>query len=215
MQQCWQHEPLKRPKFSELINLLPDLKPEQVQAVQDSTESGQLIYRQSDIITVLDKGSSNILWKGVLNNGKTGFFNPAHTIAYLGSNLPSNKPGEFTRGDGKNAFSSQRRKIRTDMISSPQGDLKHTGHVGLDGAYFGDISFLGKYPHLPRQIVTPYKPQEDATDNSSQISNQDARNIDMNIDMNRELARESRNIQQESQSIKLIVCLHTLYRFIS
>lgn len=29
------------------------------------------------------------------------------------------------------------------MISSPQGDLKHTGHVGLDGAYFGDVSFLG------------------------------------------------------------------------
>lgn len=181
MQQCWQHEPMKRPKFSELINLLPDLKPEQVQAVQDSAEIGQLTYRQGDVISVLDKGSSNTLWKGVLNNGKTGFFNPAHTIAYLGSNLPSNKPGEFTRGDGKNAFSSQRRKIRTDMISSPQGDLKHTGHVGLDGAYFGDISFLGgKYPHLPRQVVTPYKPQEDATDNSSQILNQDGRSVDSN-----------------------------------
>ncbi|XP_077257608.1 activated Cdc42 kinase-like isoform X3 [Temnothorax americanus] len=192
MQQCWQHEPLKRPKFADLINLLPELKPEQVQAVQDSIEPGQLVYRQSDIITVLDKGSTNTLWKGVLNNGKTGFFNPAYTIAYLGSNLPSNKPGEFTRGDGKNAYSSQRRKIRTDMISSPQGDLKHTGHVGLDGAYFGDISFLGgKYPHLPRQVVTPYKPQEDATDNSSQISNQDARNTDMNT----ESARESRSVQ--------------------
>ncbi|KAG5340237.1 ACKL protein, partial [Acromyrmex heyeri] len=196
MQQCWQHEPSKRPKFSELINVLPDLKPEQVQAVQDSIEPGQLVYRQSDIITVLDKGSSNTLWKGVLNNGKTGFFNPAHTIAYLGSNLPSNKLGEFTRGDGKNAFSSQRRKIRTDMISSPQGDLKHTGHVGLDGAYFGDISFLGKYPHLPRQVVTPYKPQEDATDNFSKISTQNARSIDMN----RESTRENRSIQQETES---------------
>ncbi|XP_026666542.1 activated Cdc42 kinase-like [Ceratina calcarata] len=192
MQQCWQHEPSKRPKFSELINLLPDLKPEQVQAVQDSTESGQLVYRQGDVITVLDKGSSNTLWKGVLNNGKTGFFNPAHTIAYLGSNLPSNKPGEFTRGDGKNAFSSQRRKIRTDMISSPQGDLKHTGHVGLDGAYFGDIGFLGgKYPHLPRQVVTPYKPQEDVTDNSSQL------NQERNAEANRELMRDNRNAQQE------------------
>lgn len=29
------------------------------------------------------------------------------------------------------------------MISAPHGDVKHTGHVGLDGAYFGDISFLG------------------------------------------------------------------------
>ncbi|XP_057330388.1 activated Cdc42 kinase-like isoform X4 [Microplitis mediator] len=177
MQQCWQHEPAKRPKFSELIELLPDLKPEQVQAVQDNSEIGQLSYRQGDVITVLNKGLNNLLWKGVLSNGKTGLFSPAHTIAYLGSNLPSNKPGEFLRGDGKNAFSSHRRKIRTDMISSPQGDLRHTGHVGLDGAYFGDISFLGgKYPHLPRQIVTPYKPHEDAANNSSQIFYQESLN---------------------------------------
>lgn len=37
------------------------------------------------------------IWKGVLNNGKSGFFNPAYTVAYLGSNLPSNK-SEFIRG---------------------------------------------------------------------------------------------------------------------
>lgn len=199
MQQCWQHEPTKRPKFHELINLLPDLKPEQVQAVQDSSEIGQLSYRQSDVITVLDKGGNNILWKGVLTNGKTGLFNPAHTIAYLGSNLPSNKPGEFTRGDGKNVFSSsQRKKIRTDMISSPQGDLKHTGHVGLDGAYFGDISFLGgKYPHLPRQVVTPYKPHEDVTDNSSQIYSQDERNAEASSCTNKD-SRNSHGFQDVS-----------------
>lgn len=28
------------------------------------------------------------------------------------------------------------------MISAPQGDFKHTGHVGLDGAYFGDLSWM-------------------------------------------------------------------------
>lgn len=28
------------------------------------------------------------------------------------------------------------------MISRPQDDFKHTGHVGIDGASFGDISFL-------------------------------------------------------------------------
>lgn len=44
------------------------------------------------------------------------------------------------------------------MISGPQGDCKHTGHVGLDGAFFGDISFLGdKYHQLPKQVVTPCK----------------------------------------------------------
>ncbi|XP_020708632.2 uncharacterized protein LOC105687121 isoform X2 [Athalia rosae] len=194
MEKCWQHEPSKRPKFSELTHILPDYKPEQVQAVQDGTEPGQLMYRQGDILTVLDKGaiSGNAHWKGVLANGKTGFFNPAHTIAYLGSNLPSNKPGEFTRGDGKNAFSSQRRKIRTDMISSPQGDLKHTGHVGLDGAYFGDVSFLGgKYPHLPRQVVNPYKPQEDVTDNYGQATSEDGGGSEST----RDSTRDSRDIQ--------------------
>ena len=55
-----------------------------------------------------------------------------------------------------------RRKLRTDMISRPQGDLKHTGHVGADGVFFGDVSFLdGKYHQLPKQIVTPYRAQDD------------------------------------------------------
>jgi hypothetical protein len=52
------------------------------------------------------------------------------------------------------------------MISRPQGDLKHTGHVGADGAFFGDVSFLdGKYHQLPKQIVTPYRAQEDSHSN--------------------------------------------------
>ncbi|XP_068084368.1 activated Cdc42 kinase-like [Anabrus simplex] len=171
MLKCWQHDPNKRPRFADLLDTLPECKPEQVQAVQDYGEDGikpkrdQLLYRVGDIITVLDKGplpNVSNCWKGVLNSGKTGLFNPAHSVAYLGSNLPSTKPGEFVRGDGKNAYSS-RRRLRPDMISSPQGDLKHTGHVGLDGAYFGDISFLGgKYHHLPHQVVAPYKPQEDS-----------------------------------------------------
>lgn len=48
----------------------------------------------------------------------------------------------FSQSDGKNPYSS-RRRLRPEMISGPQGDFKHTGHVGLDGAYFGDVSFLG------------------------------------------------------------------------
>lgn len=75
----------------------------------------------------------------MLNNGKSGLFNPAKTVAYLGSNLPSNKPGEFVRGESK-IYASRRNRLRPEMISCPQGEVKHTGHVGLDGAYFGDIS---------------------------------------------------------------------------
>lgn len=178
MLKCWQHDPNKRPRFSDLMSLLPECKPEQVQAVQEAgtgeerLKRDQLVYRVGDIITVLDKSpvtaNGNNCWKGVLNNGKTGLFNPASTVAYLGSNLPSNKPGEFIRSDGKSntIYSSRRSRLRPDMISCPQGDLKHTGHVGLDGAFFGDISFLGgtKYDHIPHQVVTPYKPHEDSVE---------------------------------------------------
>ncbi|KPM05518.1 tyrosine kinase-like protein 1 [Sarcoptes scabiei] len=33
-------------------------------------------------------------------------------------------------------------RLRPEMISKPQGDVKHTGHVGVDGVQFGDIGFL-------------------------------------------------------------------------
>ncbi|XP_035218057.1 activated Cdc42 kinase-like [Stegodyphus dumicola] len=171
MLKCWQHDANKRPKFSEIYAILPECKPEQVQAVQDSIEvingpkpkKDWLHYQTGEVITVLDKrplpDNSN-LWKGVLSSGKTGLFNPAHTVAYLAS-FPTNRPS-FSRSDSKCGIYASRRRLRTDMISRPQGDFKHTGHVGLDGAFFGDISFLGdKYHQLPKQIVTPYKPQDD------------------------------------------------------
>ncbi|KAB7506159.1 Tyrosine-protein kinase PR2 [Armadillidium nasatum] len=131
-----------------------------------------LNLRISSMFYLIPLSDNPSVWKGVLKNGKTGLFNPANTVAYLGTSVPSNK-STFQRGDGKNAYSS-RRRLRPEMISGPQGDFKHTGHVGLDGAYFGDVSFLGekvqskflpkgteKYNQLPKQIVTPYKPSED------------------------------------------------------
>ncbi|XP_055938737.1 activated Cdc42 kinase-like isoform X1 [Argiope bruennichi] len=171
MLKCWQHDANKRPKFSEINTMLPEYKPEQVQAIQDSIEIVQgpkskkdwLPYKTGDVITVLDKrplpDTLNV-WKGILNNGKTGLFNPAHTVAYV-RNFPTSRPS-FSRADSRSGLYASRRRLRTDMISRPQGDFKHTGHVGLDGAFFGDVAFLGdKYQQLPRQIVTPYKPQDD------------------------------------------------------
>lgn len=78
------------------------------------------------------------MWKGVTASGKTGLFDPTCVVTYLGSDLPSST---LLRSD--TTRSSARRKLRSEMISAPQGDFKHTGHVGLDGAYFGDLSFLG------------------------------------------------------------------------
>ncbi|XP_008183401.1 activated Cdc42 kinase-like isoform X3 [Acyrthosiphon pisum] len=166
MTKCWQHENTKRPKFADLVSILLDCKPEQVQTVVnfEDKKRDMLQYTIGEVITVLDKSPGvPTLWKGVLCNGKTGFFNPSNTVAYLGLNLPSNRNSEFTRNDSK--YASRRSRLRIDMISCPQGDVKHMGHVGLDGAYFGDIEFMStnapKYNHLPHQVVAPYKPQED------------------------------------------------------
>ncbi|XP_055320605.1 activated Cdc42 kinase-like isoform X4 [Sitodiplosis mosellana] len=167
MLKCWQHDPSKRPKFCEIHSLLPDMKPEQLKTISAYSEAkkDRLMYRQNDIITVLDKPNSSAYWKGVLNSGKTGMFNPSNTVAYLGNSLPSSvNRDSFVRGSER---TSSRRKLCPEMISGPQNDLKHTGHVGLDGAYFGDVAFLSSssnsqsYNHVPRQIVTPYKPSED------------------------------------------------------
>ncbi|CAG0909095.1 unnamed protein product, partial [Cyprideis torosa] len=135
----------------------PQVRPEQVQAIQDNFEPqgrDELAFRNGDIITVLDKrpespGASCIVWKGALPSGRTGFFNPSHTVTYLGTQIPSssNREGAFPRGDGKNMYSS-RRRLRPEMISGPQGEVRHTGHVGIDGAFFGDV---------PKQVVAPFR----------------------------------------------------------
>lgn len=159
MLKCWQHDAIKRPKFNEIYQLLPDMKPEQLKTIVSFSEpkKDHLLYRQGEIITVLDKSSNSPYWKGVLNSGKTGLFNPANTVAYLDSLPSSINRDSFSRTSER----TSKRKIRTDMISRPQNDLKHTGHVGIDGAYFGDVAFLASPQNLPRQIVTPYKPSED------------------------------------------------------
>jgi hypothetical protein len=35
-----------------------------------------------------------------------------------------------------------RRKISRDMISGPTGQVQHTGHIGPDGCFFGDVTFM-------------------------------------------------------------------------
>lgn len=57
-------------------------------------------------------------------------------------------------------------RLSVDMISGPQGDLKHTGHVGPDGQFFGDLTFLGSKCWVPRQVVSPYKPEGSSASNS-------------------------------------------------
>ncbi|XP_017053854.1 activated Cdc42 kinase-like isoform X2 [Drosophila ficusphila] len=162
MMKCWQDDAAKRPRFGEIYDLLPDMKPEQLKAVVNCSEpkKDHLLYRQGDIISVLDRNTGTPFWKGVLSTGKTGYFNPSNTVAFL-EGLPSSSRDSFSRVSDHRI---SKRKLRTEMISKPQNDFKHTGHVGIDGATFGDIAFLGSsqnYNHVPKQIVTPYKPSED------------------------------------------------------
>lgn len=167
MLKCWQHDPLKRPRFVDIYAMLPDLRPEQVKtiAAQDIAKKDHLLYRQNEIITVLDKESNAPpLWRGVLNTGKTGLFNPANTVTYLSNIMLPSMNNPFTRTFERGS----KRRLRSEMISKPQNDLKHTGHIGIDGAFFGDISFLtspstppASSSIVPRQVVTPYKPSED------------------------------------------------------
>ncbi|XP_030761391.1 activated Cdc42 kinase-like isoform X2 [Sitophilus oryzae] len=163
MLDCWRHEPATRPRFADIGPILADSRPEQVQAKVTSSEGPHMLsFRVGDVITVLDKKTHSPLWKGATASGKTGLFDPVNVVAYLGSDLPSSS---FMRSGMDSNRSSARRKLRSEMISAPQGDLKHTGHVGLDGAYFGDLSFLGgskgNYGSVPTQVVAPYRPHKD------------------------------------------------------
>ena len=144
MEACWSHNPGDRPSFSQLESMLVDAKPEQVQVVVGGVGGGAMLeYKVGDVITVLDRsatsGDAN-MWSGVDNGGKVGWFLPSHTVTYLGD-LPSSSSsgaGAISRESRKGS----NRKISRDMISAPTGNVQHTGHLGHDGCYFGDVAFI-------------------------------------------------------------------------
>ncbi|QQP58540.1 Tyrosineprotein kinase PR2like, partial [Caligus rogercresseyi] len=143
MNDCWAHDPQMRPSFASLFHYLGEAKPERVKAVTLSNEPGHLSYAVGDIMTVLDKEGA--LWKGCTDDGKVGLFAPSNTVAYIGnlpassSSLPSSSTS-FQRSSVRGSKNSLKKKISRDMISGPRGFVQHTGHVGVDGAYFGDVS---------------------------------------------------------------------------
>ncbi|XP_022125260.1 activated Cdc42 kinase-like isoform X2 [Pieris rapae] len=182
MLECWSHDPNNRPKFKDLKPRLKQIRPEEVQAIgnQQRSEEGRrsnfLEYKIGQKITVLGKEdfTKTAMWYGVLSGGTCGLFDPNNTKPIIkNERSQSLEPGSFSphpsrsirpsllRSDAKRHTVMGKRSIQRSMISSPQGDVKHTGHVGADGAYFGDISFLDPAGCPPRQIVTPYRPSED------------------------------------------------------
>ena len=48
------------------------------------------------------------------------------------------------------------KKLSITMISGPQNDMRHTGHVGCDGTTFGDVAFIvDNFDKLPKKPQTP------------------------------------------------------------
>ncbi|KRZ14986.1 Tyrosine-protein kinase PR2 [Trichinella zimbabwensis] len=192
MLQCWEHEPSKRPKFAELIQLLPEIEPDRLCTITevDDGEPDHLQYKVDTVITVLNKRPSEYpdgyYWKGVLNTGRTGLFLPETTISQLNSECPSLAgsndksmswsssslssclptgavPSVLATGKRRNVGGKQRHQrnggIRWPttaallskatrlkekssgriLISAPQNDLRHTGHIGSDGTYFANV----------------------------------------------------------------------------
>jgi hypothetical protein len=185
MEATWRHRPDDRPTFGQLVGMLEEARPEQLQAVLSlplsssslPNNNNQLLeYTQGEIITVLDKqpaesSGGQFLWSGVNSQGRVGLFPPAHTVAYLGT-LPgggvlpwgsanlSGGVGETTSSSNslyqsvgqafqrsslrgsRDRSSGRHRKISRDMISGPTGQVQHTGHIGPDGCFFGDVAFM-------------------------------------------------------------------------
>ncbi|XP_013179344.1 PREDICTED: tyrosine-protein kinase PR2 isoform X1 [Papilio xuthus] len=180
MLECWAHDPNCRPKFKELMPKLHAIQPIQVQAIADFFEppdgrrSNFLEYKAGQVITVLGKEdfTQSSMWYGVLPGGTCGVFDPHETEplveserALPGSMSPSRnatRTSAISRSDHKRHTYTGKRTIHRSMISSPQGDVKHTGHVGVDGAVFGDIAFLDPAACTSCQVVTQYKPSDDS-----------------------------------------------------
>ena len=143
MEACWRHNPGDRPSFTDLVSMLDEAKPEQVQVVTGGLGGGGMMeYSVGDILTVLDRSTTSgdpSFWTGVNTGGKVGWFVPSHTVTYLGD-LPS--VGAGAGAMSRESRKGSNRKISRDMISAPTGNMQHTGHVGADGCFFGDVTFI-------------------------------------------------------------------------
>ena len=147
MQKCWAHNPEERPTFDELVGCLPSMMPQLLVAITDATEQSKnlLRFKQDDIIILVNRsptGSFNgEYWLGAMRDGQVGLFKPADTVAYLGAISPNpgvlnfkNVPIVKKKDLKQSKLPPEKKKL---LISEPQGDVRHTCHVGVDGQSFG------------------------------------------------------------------------------
>lgn len=126
MLKCWLHDPLKRPKFYDIVDVLPLITPIQVKGLSscETKEPDMLKYDANDLITVLDS-TITPFWKGVLNNGKVGFFDPKNTDYALGNTTKQQKSSKK-----KSIFSKVLSPSHALKFDSVQNDI--TKHIVED-----------------------------------------------------------------------------------
>ena len=118
MDACWSHSPSNRPSLSDLVTMLTDTKPEQVQVVVSGIRSGgggMMKYKVGDVITVLDRSNTSgdlNFWTEVGGHRKVGWSVPSHTVTYLGNLPSSSSTGAISRETRKGS----NRKISCDII---------------------------------------------------------------------------------------------------
>uniref|UniRef100_A0AC35U7C7 Activated Cdc42 kinase-like n=1 Tax=Rhabditophanes sp. KR3021 TaxID=114890 RepID=A0AC35U7C7_9BILA len=146
---CWRYEPERRPTFKSLTEKLPDVMPQQLLTISECRDKqpDHLQFGKSEIIILIDRAPAaypdGYYWRGALKDGQIGLFRPIETVAYLGAENPSvsytilQSTPIIVPPVEKKGTNNEKEKKKKLLISEPQGDLRHTCHVGIDGRSFG------------------------------------------------------------------------------
>jgi serine/threonine protein kinase len=163
MQKCWLTIPDDRPTFDQLVSCLPDLMPQLLITVSEQhyQEKSLLSFNRNEVIILLNRCPSGVIngeyWLGAMRNGSVGLFKPAETVAYLGAESPVANQVTFRapvikKKDIKvSKVPPEKKKL---LISEPQGDVRHTCHVGIDGTSFGILE--GDKNLLSKALPPPF-----------------------------------------------------------
>uniref|UniRef100_A0A914Y4U9 CRIB domain-containing protein n=1 Tax=Panagrolaimus superbus TaxID=310955 RepID=A0A914Y4U9_9BILA len=183
MQKCWAHNPEDRPNFDQLVSCLPDLMPQLLITVSEhhSQDKTLLNFNRNEVIILLNRCPSGVTnseyWLGAMRNGTIGLFKPAETVAYLGAESPAPATVNFRAPIIKKKDATKVSKVPAEkkklMISEPQGDVRHTCHVGIDGTSFGILE--GDKNLLSKALPPPFPTSPTAAAATSISGNGDAK----------------------------------------
>lgn len=163
MLQCWAHKPEERPSFTDILAQLSDISPQALITVTSCHDGvlDHLQFSKNEVVIVLDKSPSaypdGYYWRGCVRSGRTGLFRPADTVARLGAENPGGKVDYvtplLTKITAEKEKEKDKNKKKKLVISEPQGEVRHTCHMGIDGTAFGLLQWDMK--DLARALPPP------------------------------------------------------------